>query len=106
MTNEDAPRSYRVFKVSLDDPRRSKWKEIIIPQSPTYVLSDASVVGDRLALNGIENVASRDRNSRSGGKIHPSRGATRQSARAARAAILITTSSLWLQQLHPAAGDL
>ena len=57
LTNEDAPR-YRVFKVSLDDPRRSKWKEII-PQSPTYVLSGADIVGNRLVLNGLENVASR-----------------------------------------------
>jgi len=57
LTNEDAPR-YRVFKVGLDDPHRAKWKEII-PQSPTYVLSGADVVGDRLVLNGLENVASR-----------------------------------------------
>ena len=57
LTNQDAPH-YRVFKVSLDDPRRSKWKEII-PESPTYVLSGADIVGDRLVLNGFENVASR-----------------------------------------------
>ncbi len=56
-TNEDAPHS-RLFKVSLDDPRRAKWKEII-PQSPTYVLSGADVVGNRLVLNGLDNVASR-----------------------------------------------
>jgi prolyl oligopeptidase len=57
LTNEGAPH-YRVFKVSLDDPQRSKWKEII-PQSPTYVLSGADVVGNCLVLNGLENVASR-----------------------------------------------
>lgn len=57
ITNEDAPH-YRVFKVSLDDPSRSKWREII-PQSPTYVLSYFSVVGNCLVLNGFENIASR-----------------------------------------------
>lgn len=56
-TNENAPR-YRVFKVSMDDPRRSKWKEII-PQSPTYVVNGAGVVGNKLVLNGMENVTSR-----------------------------------------------
>lgn len=57
LTNEDAPH-YRVFKVSLADPRRSKWKEII-PESKTYVLGGADIVGNRLVLNGLENVTSR-----------------------------------------------
>ena len=57
LTNEDAPH-YRVFKVGLDDPQRSNWKEII-PESPTYVLDGVEVVGNKLVLNGLENVASR-----------------------------------------------
>jgi prolyl oligopeptidase len=57
ITNEDAPH-YRVFKVSLDDPRRSNWKEII-PESPKLVIQDVSVVGGRLVLNGLENIMSR-----------------------------------------------
>ena len=57
LTNEDAPH-YRLFKVSLDDPGRDNWKEII-PESPTYVLGGADIVGNMLVLNGLENVASR-----------------------------------------------
>ena len=57
LTDEDAPH-YRLFKVALDDPDRSKWKEII-PESPTYVLGGAMWWGDRLVLNGLENVTSR-----------------------------------------------
>jgi prolyl oligopeptidase len=57
ITNEDAPH-YRVFKVSLDNPRRSRWKEII-PESSTLVIQDVSVVGDHLVLNGLENIMSR-----------------------------------------------
>jgi len=57
LTNEDAPR-YRLFKVGLDNPRRSKWREIV-PESPTAVLQDASVVGNHLVLNGLESVTSR-----------------------------------------------
>jgi prolyl oligopeptidase len=59
VTNEDAPH-YRVFKVGLDDPQRSKWHEII-PESPTLVIQDVSVVGDRLVLQGLENILSRIR---------------------------------------------
>ena len=48
LTGEDAPH-YRLFKVSLDDPRRSKWREII-PDSPATGLQDMEVVGDCLIL--------------------------------------------------------
>jgi prolyl oligopeptidase len=57
LTNEDAPH-YRLFKVNLDDPRRSNWKEII-PESPTLVIQDVSVVGGKLVLEGLENIMSR-----------------------------------------------
>jgi len=56
LTNEDAPR-YRLFKVSLDDPRRAKWREIV-PQSPSIVLQGVSVIGDHLVLDQLENVTS------------------------------------------------
>jgi prolyl oligopeptidase len=56
LTNEGAPH-YRLFKFSLGDPRRSKWHEIV-PESPTVVLQDAAVVGDRLVLDELENVTS------------------------------------------------
>jgi len=56
LTNEDAPR-YRLFKVSLDDPRRSKWREIV-PEAPTAVLQGAAVVGNHLVLDELENVTS------------------------------------------------
>ena len=55
-TNEDAPR-YRLFKVSLDDPRRAKWQEIV-PESPSLVLQGASVIGDHLVLEELQNVTS------------------------------------------------
>jgi prolyl oligopeptidase len=55
-TNEDAPR-YRVFKVGMDDPGRGNWKEII-PQMPTTVINGASVVGDKLLVDEMENVTS------------------------------------------------
>jgi prolyl oligopeptidase len=57
VTNEDAPH-YRLFKVSLDDPRRTNWREII-PESPTLILQGIDVVGNRLVLDGLENVTSR-----------------------------------------------
>ena len=57
LTNENAPH-YRLFKVSLTDPRRSKWTEII-PESQTLVIQDVSVVGGLLVLNGLENIMSR-----------------------------------------------
>jgi prolyl oligopeptidase len=56
LTNEDASR-YRLFKVSLDNPRRSKWREIV-PESPTAVLQGAAVVGNHLVLDELENVTS------------------------------------------------
>ena len=56
-TNEDAPR-YRLFKLSLSDPRRSNWREIV-PQSPTRVLEDVGIIGGRLVLEELENVISR-----------------------------------------------
>ncbi len=57
LTNEDAPR-YRLFKVSLDNPRRSQWREIV-PESPTAVLQGMDVVGNRLVLDKLEKVTSR-----------------------------------------------
>ena len=57
LTNEDATR-YRLFKVDLDDPRRSKWNEIV-PESPTTVLQGVAVIGDKLVLDELENVASK-----------------------------------------------
>lgn len=56
LTNEDAPR-YRLFKVSLDNPRRNKWKEIV-HESPTVVLQGMQVVGNKLVLDELENVTS------------------------------------------------
>jgi prolyl oligopeptidase len=56
ITNENAPR-YRLFKVALSDPRRANWREIV-PQSPSLVLQGASIVGDRLVLDELENVTS------------------------------------------------
>jgi len=57
LTNEGAPH-YRLYKVSLDDPRPSKWREIV-PESPTVVLQGADVVGNHLVLDQLENVTSR-----------------------------------------------
>jgi prolyl oligopeptidase len=56
LTNEGAPH-FRLFKVALDDPHRSKWREIV-PESSTRILQGAAVVGDRLVLDGLENVTS------------------------------------------------
>jgi prolyl oligopeptidase len=56
-TNEDASR-YRLFKVSLDNPSRSKWREIV-RESPTAVLQGVGVVGNHLVLDKLENVTSR-----------------------------------------------
>ncbi|HEX7958582.1 MAG TPA: prolyl oligopeptidase family serine peptidase [Terriglobales bacterium] len=50
-TNEDAPR-FRVFSVSVENPQRQNWKEII-PQTPgphDAVLHRAQVIGGKLAL--------------------------------------------------------
>jgi prolyl oligopeptidase len=57
LTNEDAPH-YRLFKVSLDDPRRANWK-VIIRESPSLVLQGVDVVGNHLVTDGLENVTSR-----------------------------------------------
>jgi prolyl oligopeptidase len=56
LTNEDAPH-YRLFKVSLDNPRRTRWREII-RESPTLIIQGVDVVGDRLVLDGLENIMS------------------------------------------------
>jgi prolyl oligopeptidase len=56
VTNEDAP-NYRLFKVSLDNPARSKWHEII-PESRSIVLQGVEVVGDNLVLDELEDVTS------------------------------------------------
>jgi prolyl oligopeptidase len=57
LTNEDAPH-YRLFKVGLDNPDRSKWREIV-PESPSLVIQGVEVVGNHLVLEGLENVTSR-----------------------------------------------
>ena len=57
LTNEDATR-YRLFKVSLSDPGRSNWREIV-PESPTIVLQGVTVIGNKLVLDELENVTSR-----------------------------------------------
>jgi len=54
LTNEDAPH-YRVFSVSLDDPRRDKWHEIV-PESTSVVIQGLEVVGNRLVLDELEKV--------------------------------------------------
>jgi prolyl oligopeptidase len=56
LTNEGATR-FRLFKVGLDDPSRAKWKEIV-PESPTAVLQGASIIGNHLVLDRLENVTS------------------------------------------------
>ncbi len=56
-TNEDATR-YRLYKVSLNDPSRAKWKEIV-PESPTAVLQGTGIVGGHLLLDYLENVTSK-----------------------------------------------
>jgi prolyl oligopeptidase len=71
LTNEDAPR-YRLFKVGLDNPRRSKWREIV-PESPTVVLQGVAVVGNHLVLEELEKVTSqveiRDLEGKSGRRL-------------------------------------
>jgi prolyl oligopeptidase len=57
LTNEDAS-NYRLFKVSLDNPKRSNWKEIV-PESKTAVLQGTSVVGGHLVLDYLENVTTK-----------------------------------------------
>jgi prolyl oligopeptidase len=56
LTNEDAPR-FRLFKVGLDNPSRSKWREIV-PESPWAVLQGADIVGNHLVLDYLKNVTS------------------------------------------------
>jgi prolyl oligopeptidase len=56
LTNEDATR-FRVFKVDLDHPQRSNWREIV-PESPTLVLQGLSIVGNHLVLDELKDVAS------------------------------------------------
>jgi prolyl oligopeptidase len=57
LTNENATH-YRLFKVSLDDPRRSQWREIV-PESPTVILQGAAVIGDKLVMDELVDVTSR-----------------------------------------------
>lgn len=54
LTNEDATR-YRIFKVSLDDPSRANWREIV-PESPDRVLNGMSIIGGQLVLDYLHNV--------------------------------------------------
>ena len=69
LTNEKAPR-YRLFKVALASPSRSKWREII-PQSPTLVLQGTAIIGQKLVLNQLENVTSKLEIRDLEGKAHP-----------------------------------
>ncbi|GDX40088.1 prolyl endopeptidase [Armatimonadota bacterium] len=55
-TNWNAPNG-RVLKVDLNDPDKSRWKEII-SENPTSVLQSLSFVGGRIFVNYLENVAS------------------------------------------------
>jgi prolyl oligopeptidase len=57
LTNENAPH-FRLLKVSLDDPARSNWREIV-PESPTRVLQGVSIIGNKLICDELENVTSR-----------------------------------------------
>jgi prolyl oligopeptidase len=56
LTNEGATR-FRLFKVNLENPARSQWKEIV-PESPTAVLQGAAIIGNHLVLDKLENVLS------------------------------------------------
>ena len=56
LTNENAER-YHLFKVSLSDPRRARWHEIV-PESPSIVLKGMAVIGDHLVLDELKNVSS------------------------------------------------
>jgi prolyl oligopeptidase len=56
-TNEGAPH-FRLFKVSLQNPARSHWKGIVA-ESPTAVLQGASIIGNHLVLDWLENVLSK-----------------------------------------------
>jgi prolyl oligopeptidase len=48
LTNEGATR-FRLFKVNLENPARSQWKEIV-PESPTAVLQGAAIIGNHLVF--------------------------------------------------------
>jgi prolyl oligopeptidase len=54
LTNEAAPH-YRLYKVSLGDPRRANWREIV-PTSSDRVLNGVSIIGDQLVLDYLHNV--------------------------------------------------
>ncbi len=56
LTNEGAP-CYRLFKVNLNDPQRSRWQEII-PESSKRILQSVAVIGSRLVVNELVNVTS------------------------------------------------
>jgi prolyl oligopeptidase len=55
-TNENAP-NYRVFRVDATHLERSAWTEVI-PERPDATLQEVSVVGHRLALAYLKDVAS------------------------------------------------
>jgi len=56
-TNEGAPR-FHILKVGLENPGRKNWKEIV-PESPAAVLQGASIIGNHLVLDWLENVLSK-----------------------------------------------
>ncbi len=57
LTNENATR-FRLFKVALANPARANWKEIV-PESPKAVLQGASIIGNHLVLDRLEDVLSK-----------------------------------------------
>ena len=56
LTNEGASR-YHLFKVSLADPSRAQWREIV-PESPDVIIQGVSVVGNHLVLDELKDVTS------------------------------------------------
>lgn len=53
LTDEDAPR-FRVFKVDPNRPRRADWNELI-PEDPSAVIEQLSVVGGHLVVRYLRN---------------------------------------------------
>ncbi|MRI88554.1 S9 family peptidase [Aggregicoccus sp. 17bor-14] len=56
LTDEGAPKQ-RLFRVSAKSPARAAWKEIV-PEDPKASLQSFSIVGGRLVLEYLKNVAS------------------------------------------------
>lgn len=56
-TNEGAPK-YRIFRTSVDAPKRSNWTEIV-EESEEAVLDEYRLIGDRLVLSYLKDAHSR-----------------------------------------------